>query len=102
MTLVDRAVRDGMRSRAEQKADSLAVFARGQGCALSSFELALTQKEAFELLDRLAAGSIVAVADQALLVLDIEQAKRAGDPWQVLGNFQLNGFNMVRADLVLN
>jgi hypothetical protein len=102
VTLVDHAVRDGMRSRAEVKADSLAVFARGQGSGLSAFELALTQDEAFELLDRLAAGALVEVQNPELLRQDIEQAKRAGDPWQVLVHFQLNGFDIVRAELVLN
>jgi hypothetical protein len=99
---IDKAVREGMKSSAEQKADSLAAFARSQGAILSTFAVTITQQEAFELLDRLAAGAIGFFGNHELLVQDIEEAKRAGDPWRVLGHFQLNGFDILRAELVLN
>lgn len=84
-----------------EKAESLARFAKGQGTPLNTFALVLTQAEAYELLDYLAAGGLGRYQDHARLVLDILDAKAAGNPWPILAHFQLKGFDIV-SDQVLH
>lgn len=80
------------------KAESLAAFARHSGVPLSEFALSLTLGEGYELLDFLAAGGMGKVCNQTLLEADIAEAKVRGDPFVVLANFQLLGFDIQRAD----
>lgn len=84
------------------KAESLARFAKTQGTPLNTFALVITLGEAYELLDYLAAGGMGKLMYHERLVADILEAKSKGDPWQVLEHFQLKGFDIVRADKVLN
>jgi hypothetical protein len=88
--------------RALEKAASLSRFVATQGEPRTSFALTLSLGEAYELLDFIAAGGLGYVVNHSLLVTDIEQAKILSDPWRVLEHFQLEGFNILRADLVLH
>lgn len=85
-----------------QKAESLALFAKSQGSPLSDFALTLTLGEAYELLDFLAEGGLGRFLHHDRLVQDIADAKVDSNPWAVLTHFQLQGFEILRADLVLN
>jgi hypothetical protein len=72
------------------KAESLARYAKHQGSPLHEFALAITLGEAYELLDYL-----TEIHDNALLRHEVAQAKVNCDPWGVLANFQLLGFEIV-------
>jgi hypothetical protein len=76
------------------KAESLAKFALASGSPLDSFALVLTEPEAYELLDYLAAGGMGRYENHDLLVADIEQARRDKNPYGVLGWFQLSGLSI--------
>lgn len=76
------------------KAESLAKFARASGSSLDTFALVLTEPEAYELLDYLAAGGMGRYENHALLIADIEQAKKDKNPYGVLGWFQLEGLSI--------
>lgn len=91
-----------MTPAALQKAESLALFVRSQGSPLSDFALTITLGEAYELLDFMAEGGMGRFVHHDRLVQDIADAKADCDPWRVLTHFQLQGFEIVRADLVLN
>lgn len=80
--------------KALEKAESLAKFARGSGSPLDTFAIVLTESEAYELLDYLAAGGMGRYDNHDLLIADIEQAKRDRNPYGVLGWFQLNGLSI--------
>jgi hypothetical protein len=79
-----------------KKADSLVEHAKHCGCGLGEFQVALTLGEGYELLDYLVRTS--GVANRQLLKADVEEAKLAGDPWLVLKEFRLNGFELVRVE----
>jgi hypothetical protein len=76
------------------KAESLAQFARASGSPLDTFALVLTEPEAYELLDYLASGGMGRYENHALLIADIDEAKRQKNPWGVLGWFQLEGLSI--------
>lgn len=76
------------------KAESLARFARHSGAPRSEFALAITLGEAYELLDDLVAQH----PDNLVLKSDVIEAKVAADPFRVLGQFRLNGFDLVRLE----
>lgn len=84
------------------KAEGLRRFAQMTGAKPDTFQVILTVKEAFELLDHLAAGAFGQYEDQARLERDIETAKAVGDPWSILEEWTLLGMKVVRADRVLN
>lgn len=77
------------------KAQSLARFAKGQGAPLNTFQLTLTDLEAYELLDHVAAGGLGFYQEHERLVLDVEEAKRRKNPWDLLAALQLQGFAIV-------
>jgi hypothetical protein len=79
-----------------KKADALLAHARHCGCPLSEFQLALTVGEGYELLDYLVRSS--SVQNRRLLEHDVEEAKLAGDPWMVLKDWKLHGFEVVRVE----
>lgn len=82
---------------AVEKAESLHRFAMSQGAHISTFKLMLSDAEGLELLDWFGEQH-----DNELLDLDIAEAKRTKNPWAVLENFQLLGFEVARATLELN
>lgn len=93
----DLAVKLGIVPAAVHKAASLARFAQGQGSPLATFAVALTEPEAYELLEYIAGGHLVQVENQELLLADIEEAKAKRDPWLVLQHFHLSGLDIARA-----
>jgi hypothetical protein len=82
------------------KAESLAKFVQASGCARETFALTLTDAEAFELLDYLADGGLGRYENHDLLMADVAEAKRRGDPWKVLGCFQLAGLNLAPVSIL--
>lgn len=72
------------------KADSLYKFACDQGALLETFQLALTEEEAVELLEWYATE----YAGNEQFDLDISIARRTKNPWPVLANFKLMGMDM--------
>lgn len=76
------------------KAHSLAQFARNQGAPLETFFLTLTEPEAYELLDYLAAGGLGRYQHHDLLIVDVAKAKADRDPFPLLGHFQLQGLHI--------
>ncbi|HUP06811.1 MAG TPA: hypothetical protein VMU47_06660 [Caldimonas sp.] len=78
------------------KADSLLAHAKHCGCGTGEFQVALTLGEGYELLDYLVSTS--GVANRKLLKADVEEAKVAGDPWLVLKDWKLHGFEVVRVE----
>lgn len=91
-----------MTPAAIEKAASLSRFAATQGEPRNSFAVTLTLGEAYELLDYIAGGGLGKLLHHALLLADIQSAKLACDPWLVLQHFQLEGFDIMRADQVLH
>lgn len=83
-----------MKPIAVEKAESLHKFAKSQGAQLSTFMLILSDKEAMELLEWF--KSTMYRAD-VVFDLDLEIAHRTGNPWEMLPNFQLMGFEIGRA-----
>lgn len=86
-----------MKPYALEKADTLYRFALNQGSPLETFELALTDKEADALLDWLPQSGMVGDEWQQVLADDIALARRAKDPFRVLGNFTFSGLRVVAA-----
>lgn len=84
-----------MKPQALHKAESLAHFATHTGSPLSEFQLAITRAEAYELLDYLEAGGLGAPCE--LLLKDIETARRRGEPFELLCNFNIQGFQIGKA-----
>jgi hypothetical protein len=80
------------------KADSLLAHARHCGAPQAEFQVALTLGEAYELLDYLGTGALGVPRNMAALRVDIAEAKVAGDPWLVLKDWRLNGFELVRVE----
>lgn len=74
------------------KAEALARHIKHLGCRQSEFELYVSPSEAQELLDWLPASGLVDEYQVPLLEQDIAQARRAKDPWIVLGHFLIGGF----------
>lgn len=79
------------------KAESLSKFALASGSPLDTFAIVLTDAEAYELLDYLAAGGLGRYENHDLLIADVERAKREKNPWGVLEWFQLNGLSIYAA-----
>jgi len=77
-----------------EKAQSLKRFAITQGSPLQEFFLTLTESEAYELLDYLAAGGMGRYENHELLIADVQKAKRAKDPFPLLGWFTLEGLSI--------
>lgn len=73
-----------------EKAKSLIEFAKSCGAKQDTFELTLSETEAFELLD----WFIGQYGDNTLLADDVEMAKMAKNPWPVISNFTLLGLRM--------
>lgn len=82
-----------------EKATSLHRFATDTGSPLSSFLLVLTDPEALELLEWY--GTQYAGTNE-VFDLDLAIARRTGNPWPVLENFQVMGLALGKATLVLN
>ena len=78
------------------KAEGLRAYARHCGVAPSEFVLALTQGEAYELLDHLATGALGVPRNMEALLSDINDAKVSGDPFTFLGHWEICGFAIVR------
>jgi hypothetical protein len=72
------------------KARSLIAFAKDQGAPLETYELTISDAEAFELLD----WFVGQYGEDTLLGDDVALAKMAGDPWTVLCHFTLLGLRM--------
>jgi hypothetical protein len=81
------------------KAQSLHRFAVDQGAPLNSFQLVLTQPEAMELVEWYAKQY---GGNNPVFNVDLEIVRRTGEPWDLLSNFQVMGFSMAPASLVLN
>ena len=88
--------------RAVKKAQQLAGFARDQGVPISTFVVALTDEEAFELLDFLASGGFGTFLNMDELHTDVEACKVRRDPWPVASELQLQGLAVVRAQELLH
>lgn len=73
-----------------EKARSLIAFAKDQGAPLETFELTISDPEAFELLD----WFIQQYGDNTLLADDVEMARMDKNPWPVLCHFTLLGLRM--------
>ena len=80
-----------MNPSALEKAKSLYDYALGQGSQVSTFELAVSDTEAFELLDWFVEQN----PGNELLEFDVSDAKRKGNPWEVMNNFVLMGLKVV-------
>lgn len=80
------------------KAQSLYRFALDQGAPLETFQLALTDAEALEVLDWFREQMESNVAFE----VDWEIAHRTGKPFEMLENFQLMGLAIVPANRALN
>ena len=78
------------------KAESLARYVQHTGAPQSEFLLALTLGEGYELLDYLASGAMGRCANHADLEHDIADAKVKGDPFEILSQWSLLGFSIVR------
>ena len=87
---------------AVRKAESLLQFVRGLGAPLKKFQVAITESEAYELLDHIAVGGLGRCAQHELLLEDIAQAKKAGKPFEVLQHFALCGMSIAPAHVVLH
>lgn len=87
-----------MKPAALIKAESLYRFASEQGAPLSTFQLALTNPEALEVLDWFRAQ----MQPNAAFEVDLEIAHRTGKPFEMLAHFQLMGIEIVPANLALN
>jgi hypothetical protein len=74
-----------------EKAESLYRFAQGQGSPLSTFKLILTAQEGLELVEYLVEQN----EPNEMLELDAAEAKRTGDPFVILSNFQLLGMEIL-------
>jgi hypothetical protein len=81
------------------KAESLYKYATDQGALLSTFLVALTETEAAELLEWYALQ--YGESDEVFAV-DLDIARRTRNPWPMLANFHLLGFEIAPAKLVLN
>lgn len=77
-----------------EKAHSLAKFARASGARLDTFALTLTESEAYELLDYLAAGEMGKYENHERLIADVQKAKQAKDPFPMLEWFTLEGLSI--------
>jgi hypothetical protein len=77
-----------------EKAESLARFARSQGAPLETFLVTLTEPQAYELLDHIAAGGLGRYEDHDRLIADVEEAKRKKAPFALLEWFQLEGMSI--------
>jgi hypothetical protein len=73
------------------KAERLYEYAKSQGAKLDTFQLTISDKEAFELLD----WFVGQYGDNTLLADDVAIAKLEKNPWGVISNFTLMGFAMV-------
>jgi hypothetical protein len=80
------------------KAASLYRFAMEQGAPLETFQLALTDTEALEVLDWFGGQ----MQPNAAFEVDLEIAHRTGKPFEMLSSFQLMGLAIVAASLVVN
>lgn len=79
------------------KAQSLHRFAVDQGAPLNTFKLVLSDVEAMEALDWFKSEYYL---NDEVFAVDLEIAHRTGDPWQMFSNFQLMGFEVVRAEML--
>lgn len=79
-----------MSPAALEKAKSLLAFGKDQGAQLESFELTISDSEAFELLD----WFIDQYGDNTLLADDVAMARIDKNPWPVLCHFTLLGLRM--------
>lgn len=70
------------------KAERLYEYAKAQGAQLSTFQLTVSDKEAFELLD----WFIAQYGENTLLADDVAIARLDNNPWDVISNFTLMGF----------
>lgn len=84
-----------------RKAVQLRSFARTLGAPLRDFQVILEDDEAMELLDALAAGVLGEVSNMEALRDDAAQCRARKDPWPVLEEFMLQGFELARARRVL-
>jgi hypothetical protein len=73
------------------KAESLWRFAQASGSPLSTFALALSHQDAMDLLSFYEAQ----FGHVELFVADVAEARLTDNPWPVLANFELFGFQMV-------
>lgn len=74
-----------------EKAESLRKYALAQGAQISTFALVLTDVEGIELCDWLVHEN----PGNTLLELDVEIAKRTGNPWTILTHFALLGLEIL-------
>lgn len=77
------------------KAQSLQRIAREMGAPLNEYLLTLSDEEAYELLDFMAAGGLGEFENQDLFLEDVRQAKREKNPMAVLEQFTIFGFKMI-------
>jgi hypothetical protein len=80
------------------KANSLIRHASYLGVKAQLFAVALTQDEAFELLDYMAAGGLGLFTDHDRLLADVRAARTAGNPWEILDSCCLMGLSIIRKD----
>jgi hypothetical protein len=75
-----------------ERAKSLHRYAFSQGAGVTDFRLCLSNAEGMELIRWLAEEHDF---DDEDMEVDIEAAKRRGDPWPVLNQFSLLGLRML-------
>jgi hypothetical protein len=82
-----------MEPAAIERAKSLYRFALEQGTPPNTFVLTLTHSQATELLEWYATQY---TGSNECFDLDVMIARRTQDPWPVLANFRLYGFEMAK------
>ena len=78
-----------------ERAEALARHAKYLGVRVNEFAVIATVAEGFEVLDYMAAGQY---AGHIQFLTDLTLAKKHGDPWEMLTDFQFYGLEVLRAD----
>jgi hypothetical protein len=86
--------------RAVLKADALASHARYLGVPLNVFAVTLTTEEGFELIEYILEGGLGRFVDETQIEADALSAKAQGDPWIVLENISIYGFEILKCTVL--
>lgn len=78
-----------------ERAESLYKHAQHCGAPLEQFVLELSDSECWQVLDEIAKDPQSNI-NHELLKMDIEEAKSKDNPWPVMNNFTIGGFQVVR------
>jgi hypothetical protein len=85
-----------------QKAEALYRYALQTGSKLETFSLILTAAEAFDALEHLCRAQSFCPEHNEAFGRDIAEARKKGDPWDLISEFRICGLKVARADRVLN